>query len=88
MNRWAVVIVTCALLVAFPAYAEEERSFVRQLLVMWFPLILFIGLWLFFLRRMGAGKQRLVIEKYPAHMEALEQKLDRIIELLEEGRQR
>jgi ABC-type branched-subunit amino acid transport system permease subunit len=69
-----------------PALAEESHSLARQILVMWFPLILIIGLWLFFIRLMHSrfGRtQRAVIERYPAHMDALERKLDRIIELLE-----
>jgi cell division protease FtsH len=33
----------------------EETSFWRQILVMWFPLLLFIGLWIFFIRQMQSG---------------------------------
>jgi len=37
------------------ARPKEEGSFWRQLLIMWFPLVLFIGLWLFFIRQMQSG---------------------------------
>ncbi len=37
------------------ARPKEEGSFWRQILIMWFPLVLFIGLWLFFIRQMQAG---------------------------------
>ncbi|HIF93843.1 MAG TPA: ATP-dependent metallopeptidase FtsH/Yme1/Tma family protein [Myxococcales bacterium] len=37
---------------------RDEGSFWRQILIMWFPLVLFIGLWIFFMRQMqgGSGK--------------------------------
>ncbi len=34
---------------------RDEGSFWRQLLIMWFPLVLFIGLWIFFIRQMQSG---------------------------------
>ena len=41
--------------VKIAARPKEEGSFWRQILIMWFPLVLFIGLWLFFLRQMQSG---------------------------------
>ena len=72
--------------IAAPAFAEDgSRSFFRQLLVMWLPLIVIIGVWIYFIRKMGptTRTQREAIERSIPHMEALERKLDRIIELLE-----
>jgi len=37
------------------ARPKPEGSFWRQVLIMWFPLLLFIGLWIFFIRQMQAG---------------------------------
>jgi cell division protease FtsH len=37
------------------AQPKPEGSFWRQVLIMWFPLLLFIGLWIFFIRQMQAG---------------------------------
>jgi cell division protease FtsH len=37
------------------ARPKPEGSFWRQVLIMWFPLVLFIGLWIFFIRQMQAG---------------------------------
>ncbi|MFK7895919.1 MAG: ATP-dependent zinc metalloprotease FtsH [Myxococcota bacterium] len=34
---------------------RDEGSFWRQVLIMWFPLVLFIGLWIFFIRQMQSG---------------------------------
>jgi hypothetical protein len=75
---------------AAPASAEESRGILRQILIMWFPLLLIIGLWLYFIRQMRGGKQAQVIDRqiamldrYIPHMDAMEQKLDRIIEALE-----
>ncbi len=41
--------------VEFDARPKPEGSFWRQVLIMWFPLVLFIGLWIFFIRQMQAG---------------------------------
>lgn len=35
--------------------AEEEPSFLTTLFVSWFPMILLIGVWIFFMRRMQGG---------------------------------
>ncbi len=37
------------------ARPKPETGFWRQVLIMWFPLLLFIGLWIFFIRQMQAG---------------------------------
>ena len=37
------------------ARPKAESSFWRQILIMWFPLLLFIGLWIFFIRQMQSG---------------------------------
>jgi len=34
---------------------KEEGGFWRQVMLMWFPLVLFIGLWVFFIRQMQSG---------------------------------
>ncbi|MEE2673332.1 MAG: ATP-dependent zinc metalloprotease FtsH [Myxococcota bacterium] len=34
---------------------REESGFWRQILIMWFPLLLFIGLWVFVIRQMQSG---------------------------------
>ncbi len=75
---------------ALPAFAAEpeEESFWRQLFVMWLPMILFLGLFFGILKYTGATKQRRMIDRAVPHMDALERKLDRIIELLEERRDR
>jgi cell division protease FtsH len=41
--------------VTVSAQPKTETSFWRQILIMWFPLLLFIGLWLFFIRQMQSG---------------------------------
>jgi cell division protease FtsH len=41
--------------IAVEARPKPEGSFWRQILIMWFPLLLFIGLWIFFIRQMQAG---------------------------------
>ncbi|MCZ6783582.1 MAG: ATP-dependent zinc metalloprotease FtsH [Proteobacteria bacterium] len=41
--------------VSITARPKAEGSFWRQVLIMWFPLLLFIGLWIFFIRQMQAG---------------------------------
>ncbi|NQZ99766.1 MAG: ATP-dependent metallopeptidase FtsH/Yme1/Tma family protein [Myxococcales bacterium] len=41
--------------VVIKAQPKAEGSFWRQVLIMWFPLLLFIGLWIFFIRQMQSG---------------------------------
>ena len=41
--------------VRLQAQPKDEGSFWRQILIMWFPLLLFIGLWIFFIRQMQSG---------------------------------
>ncbi len=41
--------------VEFEAQPKDEGSFWRQIMIMWFPLLLFIGLWIFFIRQMQSG---------------------------------
>jgi cell division protease FtsH len=41
--------------IQFEGRPKTEGSFWRQILIMWFPLLLFIGLWLFFIRQMQSG---------------------------------
>lgn len=43
--------------VKFSVKPEEEQSFLVSLFVSWFPMLLFVGLWVFFMRQMqGGGK--------------------------------
>jgi cell division protease FtsH len=37
------------------ARPKPEGSFWRQVLIMWFPLLFFVGLWIFFIRQMQTG---------------------------------
>ena len=41
--------------IAFDFEPKSESSFWRQMMLMWFPLVLFIGLWIFFIRQMQSG---------------------------------
>ena len=36
--------------------AEDEPSFLQQIFVSWFPMLLVIGVWVFFMRQMQGGK--------------------------------
>ncbi|MDR3428048.1 MULTISPECIES: ATP-dependent zinc metalloprotease FtsH [Silvimonas] len=43
--------------VKFAAKPEEEQGFLTQLFISWFPMLLLIGVWVFFMRQMqGGGK--------------------------------
>lgn len=43
--------------VAIEAKPEEEPSFLTQIFISWFPMLLLIGVWVFFMRQMqGGGK--------------------------------
>jgi cell division protease FtsH len=38
------------------AKPEEEQGFLTQLFISWFPMLLLIGVWIFFMRQMQGGK--------------------------------
>jgi cell division protease FtsH len=37
------------------AKPEEEQSFLAQVFISWFPMLLLIGVWIFFMRQMQAS---------------------------------
>jgi cell division protease FtsH len=41
--------------VKFKAKPEEEQSFLMNIFVSWFPMLLLIGVWIFFMRQMQGG---------------------------------
>ncbi|MFX7747700.1 ATP-dependent metalloprotease, partial [Acinetobacter baumannii] len=43
--------------VKFDVRQPEEQSFLSQIFISWFPMLLLIGVWIFFMRQMqGGGK--------------------------------
>ena len=83
VRRALLLVIFATTAIAGPAFAEDGRGFLRQVLVMWLPLIVIVGVWIYFVRWMGASTYSKVIARTIPHMDALEKKLDRIIELLE-----
>ncbi|MGC7559466.1 ATP-dependent zinc metalloprotease FtsH [Pasteurella sp. PK-2025] len=52
----------------------EKRGFLSQILISWFPMILLIGVWLFFMRQMqGGGNKAMSFGKSRARMMTQEQ---------------
>ncbi len=48
--------------VSVEAKPEEQPSFLMSLFISWFPMLLLIGVWIFFMRQMqGGGKGRRVL---------------------------
>ena len=45
--------------------APEEQSFLANIFISWFPMLLLIGVWIFFMRQMqgGIGKGAMSFEK-------------------------
>ena len=41
--------------VVIEAAVEEEQSFLAQIFISWFPMLLLIGVWIFFMRQMQGG---------------------------------
>lgn len=55
--------------VRFSAKPEEQRSFLLELFISWFPILLLIGVWIFFMNRMqGGGKGAFSFGKSKARM--------------------
>ena len=58
-----------------------------SLLISWFPMIIFFGFFAFFLRRYSLSsksKYGQMLDRSMQHFDRVEQKLDRIAELLEQ----
>jgi ATP-dependent Zn protease len=62
---------------------EGGTSMFASLLYSWAPVILMIGFWIFFMRRMGEGKQGRYFDRSVVYMERQEQLLERIAAALE-----
>jgi ATP-dependent Zn protease len=62
---------------------EGGTSMFASLLYSWAPVILLIGFWIFFMRRMRGGKQGGYFDRRVVHMERQEQLLERIAAALE-----
>ncbi len=56
--------------IAIKAQKEEEASLLMQIFISWFPLLLLIGVWIFFMRQMqgGGGRGALSFGKSKARM--------------------
>ena len=67
------------------AETPESDSFLRQVLIMWLPLAAVVAVWLYAIQRSKFKRHGQLIERSFVHMDALEAKLDRVIELLEAG---
>lgn len=77
-----------AFLVAAPALADDGSMNLHRLFIMWFPLVIIIGIWIYMMRRAGLGKVKEVQERTIRHMDALEAKLDQVIDLLQHAHSR
>jgi ATP-dependent Zn protease len=62
---------------------ESGSAAWESLLYTWAPILLMVGFWLFFMRRMGSGKQAKYLERSTAFMDRQEQLLERIATALE-----
>ena len=86
------IVRCCCILAMTPvtALAHEDAPVLTALLTWAVPLVIFIGILLFLLKRMKLDKsielQNDLLEEAPGHMQRLEDKLDRMIALLEEIR--
>ena len=59
-----------------------------SLVYTWAPILLMVGLWLFFMRKLGVGRQGKHIERSLAFMDRQEQLLERIAIALERSNAR
>jgi len=57
-----------------------------NMLVSWFPFLLLIGFWLYFMKRFRASRQQELVERSFQHMERVEASLDRIARAVENGK--
>jgi len=55
-----------------------------KIFISWFPMILLIGVWIYFMKRGGLGKQASYMEQLLAEQKILNEYLGRIAQSLEE----
>lgn len=60
-----------------------DSETVTALLYTWAPILLMVGFWLFFMRRMGTWRQGAYIDRHIEFMEQQNQLLERIATALE-----
>jgi hypothetical protein len=63
-----------------PPSADPETLF--TFIVAWFPIALIIGLWFWFLRRLGASKYKDHITRSIEHMERVERQNEEVLSIL------
>ena len=63
---------------------EAEAHTWSSILISWAPFVLLIGFWIFFMKKLGAGKQAKYIERSELFMDRQEQLLERIATALEQ----
>ena len=80
---WLVLCTPLAALAA--SRPEAEESWILVALVNWAPMLLLVGVWIFFMRRMkgGWGWQMQLTDRQREHMERVETQLERIATALE-----
>lgn len=70
-----LLLLACAPSVAFAQEAEPESPWLT-LLFTWAPVLLIVGLWVFFMRRMGMGKKG--PNSYAGYMQSSRERMDQI----------
>jgi hypothetical protein len=68
---------------AASAQTTSAESLATSIVTMWLPLVVVIGVWIYLAHRLGTGRQVKLVERNVAQMDRLEEKLNRVIELLE-----
>ena len=86
MSRSALT--TAVLVLGLPSLLAAQESDaaagnpILQFLFGWAPLIIILGLWLYFMRRMSAKKIGLQVERSLEHMDRLERLNEEMLEVL------
>jgi len=92
INYQGVLLHICAGLstIVYPALAfggqdEGNRSFLSHLFFTWGPLIFIAIIWIYFIRKARFGKQGDYIKRANAHMDKVEELLERIAVSIEKN---
>jgi hypothetical protein len=87
MKVGKVGVIVCFILILLipePIFAAEEYSIdLWTLFVNWFPMIVLIGVWIYFLKSPKLNKTWTQYEEANRHLEKIEQALERIARALE-----
>jgi ATP-dependent Zn protease len=86
LNGLTIIWYSAALLLTpgiIVAAEKQSRETLESLLISWFPMLLLVAVWIYFMKKKGVQWQSSGGEEMNRHLEKIEQSLERIAKALE-----